>query len=202
MKSLSVLILIGLNVLAFFAQTPLGDDMIIRFALWPLQEIEGQSLFRPWQLLSHAFLHGSAGHLIFNMLGLWMFGREIESIEGSPRFLLLYFASVATAAVAQLFIPNWLGATPAPTLGASGGVFGLLLAYAVYFPKRKIVPLFPPIPMPAWVFATGYAAIELYMGVMGTKSGIAHFAHLGGMVGSAIILARWGRLSGVDRGKF
>ena len=82
---------------------------------------------------------------------------------------------------------------PSPTIGASGGVFGLLLAYALLFPHRKVVPLIPPIPMPAWMFATLYAALELFMGVTGTLSGVAHFAHLGGMIGSALIVFEWRR---------
>jgi membrane associated rhomboid family serine protease len=85
------------------------------------------------------------------------------------------------------------GAPPAPTIGASGGVFGLLLAYALMFPTRKVVPLIPPIPMPAWLFATIYAGIELFLGVTGTLSGIAHFAHLGGMIGSALVVTQWRR---------
>jgi membrane associated rhomboid family serine protease len=83
------------------------------------------------------------------------------------------------------------GAPPGATIGASGGVFGLLLAYAMLFPKRKVVPLIPPIPMPAWLFAALYAGVELFLGVTGTLSGIAHFAHLGGMVGSALVIAQW-----------
>jgi membrane associated rhomboid family serine protease len=79
----------------------------------------------------------------------------------------------------------------APTVGASGGIFGLLLGFAMMFPRRKIVPLIPPIPMPAWVFVTLYGALELYLGVTGTASGIAHFAHLGGMIGGWIMLRRW-----------
>ena len=83
------------------------------------------------------------------------------------------------------------GAPAGPTIGASGGVFGLLLAYAFLFPTRKVIPLIPPIPMPAWLFATLYAAVELFLGVTGTLSGIAHFAHLGGMVGSALVILQW-----------
>ncbi|MGH8510073.1 MAG: rhomboid family intramembrane serine protease, partial [Gammaproteobacteria bacterium] len=161
------------------------------FALWPLQPIYGESLFHPWQLITQAFLHGGVPHLAFNMLGLWMFGHEIEQTQGPRRFLTLYFSSVITAAIAQLFVPSWLGLPLAPTIGASGGVFGLLLAFAVFFPKRKVIPLIPPIPMPAWLFATSYAAIELYLGVTGTQGGVAHFAHLGGMVGGGIVLYRW-----------
>ena len=72
-------------------------------------------------------------------------------------------------------------------------MFGLLLAYAFLFPKRKVIPLIPPIPMPAWVFATLYAGVELFLGVTGTLSGVAHFAHLGGMVGSALVISQWRR---------
>ena len=84
-------------------------------------------------------------------------------------------------------------APPAATIGASGGVFGLLLAYAFLFPRRKVIPLIPPIPMPAWLFATLYACVELFLGVTGTLSGVAHFAHLGGMVGSALVIMQWRR---------
>jgi membrane associated rhomboid family serine protease len=123
-----------------------------------------------------------------------MFGSEIESYLGPARLAACYFASVVTAALSQLFVPALFGATPAATIGASGGVFGLLLAYALLFPTRKVIPLIPPIPMPAWVFATIYAGVELFLGVTGSLSGIAHFAHLGGMIGSALVILQW-RLS-------
>ena len=80
-----------------------------------------------------------------------------------------------------------------PTIGASGGVFGLLLLYAYLFPKRKVIPLIPPIPMPAWLFATLYAVLELVLGVTGTEAGVAHFAHLGGMIGCALVILAWRR---------
>jgi membrane associated rhomboid family serine protease len=98
---------------------------------------------------------------------------------------------VVTAALTQLIVPAWLGAPPAPTIGASGGVFGLLLTYALMFPHRKVVPLIPPIPMPAWLFAALYAGVELFLGVTGSLSGVAHFAHLGGMIGSALVVMQW-----------
>jgi len=120
-----------------------------------------------------------------------MFGAEVERYVGPRRLLACYFASVVTAALSQLFVPMIFGAPPSPTIGASGGVFGLLLAYALLFPTRKVIPLIPPIPMPAWLFATLYAAVELFLGVTGTLSGIAHFAHLGGMVGSALVIMQW-----------
>jgi len=193
MKISAIIILIGANVLVFLlqGQSPARIDDL--FALWPLQPIDGKVYFQPWQIISYAFLHGNVTHIGFNMLGLWMFGAEIERYVGPKRLLACYFASVVTAALTQLFIPMLFNAPPAPTIGASGGVFGLLLAYALMFPTRKVVPLIPPIPMPAWLFATIYAGIELFLGVTGTLSGIAHFAHLGGMIGSALVVTQWRR---------
>jgi membrane associated rhomboid family serine protease len=193
MKISAVLVLIAANVVMYLLQLSAHGQLEILLALWPLQPFEGQHLFRPWQIITYSFLHDPSGfyHLFFNMLGLWMFGAEIERYVGPARLLGCYFASVVTAALAQLLIPFIGGATPGYTIGASGGVFGLLLAYAVMFPHRKVVPLIPPIPMPAWLFATIYACLELFLGVTGTMSGVAHFAHLGGMVGSALVLMQW-----------
>jgi membrane associated rhomboid family serine protease len=95
---------------------------------------------------------------------------------------------VVTAALSHLAVTAWMGAPPFPTVGASGGVYGLLLAYGVYFPRRTVILLFPPIPLPARVFVVVFAAIELYFGVTGTASGVAHFAHLGGMLGGWLLL--------------
>jgi len=188
--------LIAANVVMFVLQLASKGSLDEPLALWPLTPLDGQVYFHVWQIITYAFLHstGNRTHLLFNMLGLWMFGAEIERYVGPWRLLACYFASVITAALTQLFVPELLGAPPAPTIGASGGVFGLLLAYALLFPHRKVVPLIPPIPMPAWVFATIYTGIELFMGVTGTLSGIAHFAHLGGMIGSALVVLRWRRV--------
>jgi membrane associated rhomboid family serine protease len=191
MKISAVIILIVANVGLFLLQGQSNGALEQAFALFPLQPIDGHVYFRFWQLVTYSFLHGSYQHLFFNMLALWMFGMEIERYMGPMRLLACYFASVVTAALSQLFVPMLFGAPPAPTIGASGGVFGLLLAYAVMFPRRKVIPLIPPIPMPAWLFATLYAGIELFLGVTGSLSGVAHFAHLGGMVGSALVLLQW-----------
>ena len=194
MRISAVKFLVAANVLMFALQT-MSKGALDVLALWPLQPIDGVSYFRPWQIVTYAFLHstGNITHLLFNMLGLWMFGAEVERYVGPRRLLACYFASVVTAALSQLFVPIVFGAPPAPTIGASGGVFGLLLAYAFLFPTRKVIPLIPPIPMPAWLFATLYAGVELFLGVTGTLSGIAHFAHLGGMVGSALVIMQWKR---------
>jgi membrane associated rhomboid family serine protease len=195
MKFTAVKILIAANVLVYFLQSLSRGALDVLFALWPRQPIDGVSYFHLWQIITYAFLHstGNITHLLFNMLGLWMFGAEVERYVGPRRLLACYFASVVTAALSQLVIPMLFAAPPAPTIGASGGVFGLLLAYAFLFPRRKVIPLIPPIPMPAWLFATLYACIELFLGVTGSLSGVAHFAHLGGMVGSALVITQWRR---------
>lgn len=174
------------NVLIFFVAQQLGGDIIGLFALWPWNT----GLFRPWQLLTYAFLHGGLTHLAFNMFGLWMFGSELERVWGPRRMLHFYLVSVLVAAVAQLLVTAWLGAQ-APTVGASGGLFGLLIGFAMVFPRRKITPLIPPIPMPAPVFVALYGAIELTLGVTGSASGVAHFAHLGGLLGGWLMMRYW-----------
>jgi membrane associated rhomboid family serine protease len=195
MKKSAVVWLIAANVAVYALQFLTQGAIEVPLALWPWQPIEGQSYFDFWQIVTYAFLHSRSNfsHLLFNMLGLFMFGSEIERYVGPRRLLACYFASVVTAALTQLIVPPLMGAPPAPTLGASGGVFGLLLAYALMFPHRKVVPLIPPIPMPAWLFATLYAGAELLFGVTGRMSGIAHFAHLGGMIGSALVVMQWRR---------
>jgi membrane associated rhomboid family serine protease len=196
MRISAVILLIAANVAIYFIEGPPGGRFEQLFALWPLRpDLDGQYYFRIWQLVTYAFLHDprSIAHILFNMLALYMFGSEIERYVGPRRLMLCYFASVITAAVAQLIVPPLLGAPAEPAIGASGGVFGLLLAYALMFPHRKVIPLIPPIPMPAWVFATLYAAAELLFGVTGTFSGVAHFAHLGGMVGSGLVVLQWRR---------
>jgi membrane associated rhomboid family serine protease len=155
------------------------------FALWPRGE-----LFQPWQLLTYAFLHGGLMHLFLNMFALYMFARELELMWGARRFAIFYFASVLAAAATQLVVMQASGAFY-PTIGASGGVFGVLLAFALHFPRQRIMLLFPPIPMPAWLFVTLYGALELVLGVTGTHEGVAHFAHLGGMLGGALVIAWW-----------
>jgi membrane associated rhomboid family serine protease len=122
------------------------------------------------------------------MLALYMFGPDIERLFGTRFFTLYYFACVVTAAITHLAVTAWMGAAPAPMVGASGAVFGLLLAFGRYFPQRRILLLFPPIPMPAWLFVTGYGVVELVLGVTGTASGVAHFAHLGGMLGGWLMI--------------
>jgi membrane associated rhomboid family serine protease len=133
--------------------------------------------------VTYSFLHGNLMHLAFNMFALWMFGGELERVWGARRLATAYFASVVTGAVTHLLVAGAFGGGGAPVVGASAGIFGLLLAYALLFPNRRIMLLFPPIPMPARVFVLLYVLLELYLGVTGTQSGVAHFAHLGGLLG-------------------
>ncbi len=193
MRASAVKTLIVINLCVFGLESVDFSQLEPAFALWPLQDLDGYAPFRVWQLVTYSFLHDPDGisHIIFNMFGLWMFGTPVEECIGRGRLLACYFASVVSAAATQLIVPPLMGAELAPTLGASGGVFGLLLAYALLFPRRKVVPLIPPIPMPAWLFAAIYALLELGLGVTGREASVAHFAHLGGMVGSAIVIMQW-----------
>ncbi|KNZ32761.1 MAG: membrane protein [Methylibium sp. NZG] len=177
--------LLLINVAAFCIDFFLGPWFTQAFALWPLGDG-----FLPWQVLSYSFLHGSVGHLFFNMLGLWMFGSELERVWGQKRYLQFYFASVLVAAATQLLV-NWLLGSGNPTVGASGGLFGLLLAFGMTFPNRIIMPLFPPIPMKAKYFVAIFGALELALGFYSPSGGVAHFAHLGGMLGGFLMIRYW-----------
>ena len=184
--------LIAANVAMFLLQQ-VAPGAIDALALWPLgAEQAGGASFAPWQLVTYAFLHGGMLHLAFNMFALYMFGGAIEQVFGMRRYLTYYFVCVVSAALTQLVVAM-LANGIYPTIGASGGVFGLLLAYAMYFPNNRVMLIFPPIPMPAWLFVIVYAGIELYLGVTGTQAGVAHFAHLGGMLGGYLMLRRWRR---------
>jgi membrane associated rhomboid family serine protease len=179
------LMLICTAVFCINILVPLG----MWLALWPI----GSGQFAPWQVLSYAFLHGDFVHLFFNMLGIWMFGSELERLWGQKRFIQMLLAGAIAAALMQLAINLVLGSR-APMVGASGALFGLLLCYGVLFPNRTIMPLFPPIPMKARTFVIVFGALELLLGVAGA-TGVAHFAHLGGMLGAWLLLLHWrGRL--------
>ena len=155
------------------------------FALWPLPS--GQ--FWPWQVVSYGFLHGDMLHLFFNMLGLWMFGSELERLWGQRRYLMFLLAGVLAAAAVQMLVTSLVGSR-VPTVGASGALFALLLAFGMLFPHRTIMPLFPPIPMKARTFVMVFGGLELLFGFMGTGN-VAHFAHLGGMLGGFLMIRYW-----------
>ena len=156
-------------------------------ALWPLES----GIFTPWQLISYAFLHGGFNHLFFNMFAVWMFGTPLEQAWGSQRFAVYYAACVVGAAVIQLLVQLFEGGIY-PTIGASGGVFGLLLAYGVMWPNNRIFLLFFPVPGKAKWFVLIYGGIELLLGFTRAMPGVAHFAHLGGMLFGAALMYKWG----------
>ncbi len=183
------------NVAIFFVQMLTGNLLIGPFALWPVASplYPQAPAFQLWQLLTYGFLHGSLTHLVFNMFALYMFGGPIEGLLGPRRYLVYYLACVVGAAVTQLVVLVNMERPPVPTVGASGGVFGLLLAFGMAFPRQKIMLIFPPIPMQAWLFVTLYGLLELYLGVTGSGQGVAHFAHLGGMAAGYVLLSHWAR---------
>lgn len=186
-RSSTIRTLVVVNLIAFLLEFAALEPMLDTFALWPFA-----AGFMPWQLFTYAFLHAGVGHLALNMFGLWMFGTELERLLGSRALLRLYVASVLSAGLTQLLVTSLAGSVY-PTVGASGGVFGILLAFAMFFPNRILVLLFPPIPLPAWLFVTLYAIVELALGVTASQGGVAHFAHLGGMVGGYLVIRRWRR---------
>jgi membrane associated rhomboid family serine protease len=175
------------NVGVFLLQLLINPPLQQWFALWP-----PGTYFEPWQLLSYAFLHdpGNYLHIVVNMFALFMFGSPMERFWGPRRFALYYFVCVLTAGLTQTAVAAFAH-SDSPTIGASGGIFGLLLAFAMYFPRERVMLLFPPIPLPAWLFVLIYGLVELFMGVTGGEADIAHFAHLGGMLGGAAMILIW-----------
>ena len=142
------------------------------------------------QLVTYAFLHGDWAHLLFNSLGLWIFGREVERSWGGRRIAVYYFVCVIGAALFQLVVGIMEHST-VPVVGASGGVFGILLAFGMLFPNRTILLLIPPIPMKAKWAVILFGVLELLFGVTNTFASIAHFAHLGGMVFGFFLILYW-----------
>ena len=183
-----VRILLVANGLIYVAMWQLdwADRIAEWFALWPYPQV------LPWQLVTYGFLHGGFTHLFFNMFALWMFGRRIEAYWGTKRFVIYYFVCVIGAALVNLFVLALQG-RPSLTLGASGGVFGILLAYGMMFPNNRVVLLIPPIPMKAKWFVILYGVLELSFGVTGIGPSIAHFAHLGGMLFGFLLIQYWRR---------
>jgi membrane associated rhomboid family serine protease len=178
--------IVGANVAVFLLQAL--NLRLGQFALWPLQT----GLFRPWQVLTYGFLHGGWLHIFFNMFAVLMFGSEVERLFGARRYLVYYLLCVVGAALMHLIVVSVAPGMPlAATVGASGGVFGLLLAFGMAFPRRELI-IFPiPVPIQAWLAVTLYGAMELYLGVTRTASGVAHFAHLGGMATGFVLIRYW-----------
>lgn len=204
--------LLIINVLMYLGTILLGEpsnplDLINQretdFSLWGRFQLAmffpASDYFRPFQLVTHMFMHGDPMHLFFNMFALFIFGPALEASWGPQRFLKYYFITGFGALLLHLFV-RWveiayLGESPyavnVPVLGASGAVFGLLAGYAMLFPNNRLMLLFPPIPIKAKYLVLGYAAIELFMGLGSFQTGVAHFAHLGGALFGVLIILYW-----------
>jgi len=195
-SNVAILFLVGVFLRPFtIAGMPIGGDgglFMALLALWP----PGTN-FWPWQVFTYMFLHGGLGHLFFNMLALWMFGMELENTWGSKKFLVYYLLCGVGAGIANSLVAMMLGQTW-PTVGASGAVFGVLIAFGMLFPDRPIY-LYFLLPVRAKYFIAVYIALELFYGVSGTSDGIAHFAHLGGAaVGLIYMLVDMRKIPGRD----
>ena len=181
------------NIL-FFVATFIGERSLNSvgmswFALYP----PGSPNFRWWQFITYMFMHGSFWHIFFNMYTLWVFGSMVERIIGPRKFVLLYGICGVGAAMFHIAVTRLLGGANVPMVGASGAIYGLLVAYAMLFPSSRMTLIFPPITLSAKWMVVAFAGIELLTGVLGTAEGIAHFAHLGGMVVGMLLLLVWKR---------
>lgn len=199
--------LIIINIIVFIATLINKDFMEAQFALfYPTSQY-----FHWWQILTHMFMHGGFWHILFNMYTLWLFGSVVENIIGSKKFALFYFVCGLGAAGLHLGV-EWLqmqsfmeGAALGngvamqniaiikltPTVGASGAIYGALIGYAMLFPSSKMTLLFPPVTLSAKWMVIVFAAIELLTGITGTVAGVAHFAHLGGMLIGWLMILFW-----------
>lgn len=197
--------LVAINILMFIATLINENFMVANFAMF----YPASPFFKPWQILTHMFMHGGFWHIFFNMYSLLMFGSILERSLGPKKFLIFYFVTGLGAVAlhtgvewmqARVFIAN--GAAQAyqqllvtPTLGASGAIYGILIGFAMLYPQARLTLIFPPIPMTAKWLVIIFAAIELFSGINGIQDGVAHFAHLGGML-FGWLLIRWWRKHG------
>ena len=194
-------IILGLTVAAYFLQSMNEIETMRLFALWPLATPDQMRFtgigvldtgFGAWQLISYGFMHGGIGHLFFNMFALYMFGLPIERAWGTQRFVIFYVVCMVGAGLVQLLTAA-VTESIIPTVGASGAIFGLLLAFGMMYPNQRIMLLIPPIPIKAKYFVVGYGLLTLFLGITGTNNGVAHFAHLGGMLFGLGLILYWGR---------
>ena len=187
---------------AFLLELLFPEQSILLFALWPLGEhVVGTSgsgvvtaAFYPWQLLTYAFLHDTNNytHLLFNGIALYQFGAVLEQTWGEKKYIqYLLVCTIGAGLIQLLLVSSGILGGIYPTLGASGGIFGLLLAYGMLFPNQRMMLIIPPIPMKARTMVIIFGAISLLLGVTGTAAGIAHFAHLGGMLFGWLMIRYW-----------
>jgi membrane associated rhomboid family serine protease len=199
--------IIIINALVMIMTALNENFMVEKFALF----YPTSPFFHWWQPLTHMFMHGGFGHLIFNMYTLWIFGSQLERVWGAKKFLLFYFvtglgAALVHTGVEWIQMQNWLSEAAAgsyaaqmsihtlkmtPTVGASGAIYGVLMGYAMLYPDSIMSLVLPPISMKAKWFVLIFGAIELFTGVTGVGGNIAHFAHLGGLIFGYLLMMYW-----------
>lgn len=165
--------------------------------------LPGSEHYQPFQIVTYMFMHADLRHLIFNMLSLYFFGPMVEMVWGHKRFLFYYLACGIGAWVLHMGVQWWelerMGYDPTAwngaMLGASGSVFGVLIAFGYLFPNQVINMIFPPISIKAKYLVLIMAGIELFYGVRGDATGVAHYAHLGGGLCGFILILIWNRFS-------
>ena len=186
--------IIAINVLLFIATIYSGDTMYEYLALFNYKS----NYFHGWQMITHMFMHGSFTHLLFNMFGLYMFGSRLEQMWGAKRYIKFYLITGLGAALLHTLVQDYeitqgLVNINQPTVGASGALFGILVAFAMYWPNTQLFLMFIPVPIKAKWAVIGYAAFELFAGISGFQAGVAHFAHLGGALFGFILVQYWNK---------
>ena len=179
--------LLIINIIVFLGTELIGEPMYRLFALFPI----GSPLFRWWQFVTHMFMHGNFAHIFFNMWSLIVFGPLLERLWGSKKFLIFYFVCGLGAALCHELVQMTQPLANIPTVGASGAIYGLLLGFGMLYPNYVLTLVFPPVSLKAKWFVVIFAAIELVTGILGTLDGVAHFAHLGGMLFGLILILIW-----------
>nr|MBS0038293.1 rhomboid family intramembrane serine protease [Saprospiraceae bacterium] len=208
-----LIINIGLFIVTIFLMGEPGgrlmnqlvNEQITDFSQWGKFQLAmffpTSDYFRPYQIVTHMFMHSGIVHIFFNMFVLFMFGPPLEALWGPKRFLFFYFFAGFGALLLHLIVKylemHYLGASGfeinVPMLGASGAIFGLLIGFGMMFPETRLMLLFPPIPIKAKYFVLIIAALELFLGVSRMSTGIAHFAHLGGALFGFLLIWYWSK---------
>ena len=190
-------IILALCVLLFIADLIAPAGVMDALALYPLDlqhHLPEEYRFKFWQPVTYAFMHGGIGHLLLNMMVLVMFGSALENYWGSRRYLIFYALCGLGAAAVQLAASEYAldhGSQVAAVVGASGALFGLLVGYGMHFPDHRVMLLIPPIPMKARTLVILIGVAETVFGFMGWLPGIAHFAHLGGLLTGLVLVKLW-----------
>jgi len=178
-----------INVLVFIATYINETRMVMLFAMF----VPTSPYFHVWQPITYMFMHGGIFHILFNMYTLLMFGAPLERALGTKKFTIFYFVCGIGAAIIHAGVQYLLGSAylGIPMVGASGAIYGILIGFAMFYPETRLTLIFPPVTLKAKSFVWIFVGIELFTGVTGTVEGVAHFAHLGGMLFGFLLLQYW-----------